>query len=191
MYARVLTAERYCELRECVNAYFVNTCLNLVTNWLNVTSIYKDFWLSKSRSWRDMLCPMWMNCLFMTRVANSAFSPLTTRQLPSTVHYACANCEKFSRVNIVSLVGKYAVNSILGRIQFVGEIFSRKYGMCHGIYMHDKTLSYHQSKLFTWSAVQQALEIASLLLLTRILHTFHSVMDSSHTPGHLKSFDRQ
>ena len=80
-------------------------------------------------------------------------------------------------------------NTIRGRNLFEEIHHVPWHIQCTCLY-NDETFSCHQSKLFTWSAMQQTLEIESLLLLTRILHTFHAVMDSSHTPGHVKSFDR-
>ena len=73
---RIFNSVRYCDLRDCVNVCYVNTCLNLVTNWIQC---YMSDWIfEKKRSLEDTLCSMWMNCLFVTRVASSAFSPLTT-----------------------------------------------------------------------------------------------------------------
>ena len=45
------------------------------------------------------------------------------------IHYECTNCENYSRVITILLVGKYAVNTIRGQIQFEGEIYFRKYGI--------------------------------------------------------------
>ena len=48
------------------------------------------------------------------------------------LYCACANCENYSRAIIISFVGKYAANTTRGRLQFEGEIYSRKYGSLLG-----------------------------------------------------------
>ena len=47
--------------------------------------------------------------------------------LPYPMHALTA--KTILRVIIISLVGKYSVNTIRGRIQFEGEIYLRKYGI--------------------------------------------------------------
>ena len=49
--------------------------------------------------------------------------------LCACVYCACVNCKNYLRAIIISLVVKYAANTIRERIQFEGEIYTRKYGM--------------------------------------------------------------
>ena len=72
-----------------------------------------------------------------SRVANTSavsweMQKAVSGALQLCVYCACASCENYTRAIIISLVGNNAVNTILGQIQFKGEIYWRK---C-GIYVH-------------------------------------------------------